>query len=66
VKANSPRGTPKKTKAIMGVKIFETGEIERFTSGEFDLGQAEEVARNLSLLASDIRSAARAKLPAVK
>lgn len=57
-----PQGTPKNIKAVMGVMISESGAIECLKAGEFDLGQAEEMARRLTLLASDIRSAARRKI----
>lgn len=48
--------------AAFGVVLNADGSLQTLKAGQFDAGQADDIARNLILLASSIRSAARAAL----
>lgn len=48
--------------ATFGVFLNADGSLQTFKAGQFDAGQADDIARNLILLASSIRCAARAAL----
>lgn len=48
--------------AIFGVTVAEDGGVETIRSGDFDAGHADEIARQLVLLAASIRAKARQRL----
>lgn len=48
--------------ATFGVTVAEDGGIETLRSGAFDAGLADEIARQLVLLAASIRAKARQRL----
>jgi hypothetical protein len=48
--------------AVFGVSVSSDGAIKTIRAGSFDAGEADEIARQLVLLASAIRSAARRRL----
>lgn len=51
--------------AAFGVVLNSDGSLQILKAGQLDVGQADDIARNLILLASGIRNAARAALKAV-
>lgn len=48
--------------AAYGVVLNADGSLHILKTGQFDAGQADDIARNLILLASSIRCAARAAI----
>lgn len=48
--------------AAFGVVLNADGSLQTLKVGQFDAGQADDIARNLILLASSIRCAARAAI----
>ena len=52
---------PSSAVAVFGVAILADGSIEKIGEGNIDIGRAEEVAHHMALVASDLRTAARAK-----
>lgn len=48
--------------AAFGVVLNTDGTLQSLKAGQFDAGQADEIARHLILMASSIRIAARSKL----
>lgn len=48
--------------AIFGVTVADDGGIETLRGGDFDAGHADEIARQLVLLAASIRAKARQRL----
>lgn len=48
--------------ATFGVVLNADGSLQTLKAGQFDAGQADDIARNLILLASSIRCAARGAL----
>ncbi|TXH04694.1 MAG: hypothetical protein E6R09_02735 [Rhodocyclaceae bacterium] len=48
--------------AAFGVVLNADGSLQTLKAGQFDAGQADDIARNLILLASSIRCAARSAI----
>jgi len=48
--------------AIFGVAVLNDGSIQSILHGSYDAGQADEIARQLVLIAASIRSTARQRL----